>query len=127
MKYITGSKTRGLSPLPVLHRSEKSYNQVIGFLDDRQLLRHGDNSKFDNYPIYTVFARLLPLLLLKKIDRLAALARKGKEGKREKRYLESSGLAQHSETDSAVAVAGVEVAATRGTAMPWIVVPRTAA
>jgi len=26
MKYITGSKTRGLSPLPVLHRSEKGYN-----------------------------------------------------------------------------------------------------
>jgi len=26
MKYITGSRTRGLSPLPVLHRSEKGYN-----------------------------------------------------------------------------------------------------
>jgi len=127
MKRITGSKTRGLSPLPVLHRSEKSYNQVIGFLDDRQLLRHGDNSKFDNYSTYTVFARLLPLLLLKKIDRLAVLARKGKEGKREKGYLESSGLAQHSETDIVGAVAGEVVVAIRGTAMPRIEVPRTAA
>ena len=66
-------------------------------------------------------------MLIKKIDRLAALASRGKEGKREKGYLESSGLAQHSETDSVVAEAGAVAEAKRGTAMPRIVVPRTAA
>ena len=66
-------------------------------------------------------------MLIKKIDRLAALASRGKEGKREKGYLESSGLAQHSETEMVVAVAGVVVVAIRGTAMPRKVAPRTAA
>jgi hypothetical protein len=40
---------------------------------------------------------------------------------------ERSGLAYHSETNIVVAVAGIVVVATRGTAIPRIVVPRTAA
>jgi hypothetical protein len=40
---------------------------------------------------------------------------------------ECSGLADHSEPNIVVAVAGVVVVATRGTAIPRIVVPRTAA
>jgi hypothetical protein len=40
---------------------------------------------------------------------------------------ECSGLAHNSETNIVVAVAGVVVVATRGTAIPGIIVPRTAA
>ncbi len=60
-------------------------------------------------------------------DRLAALAGRGKEGKREKGYLESSGLANNSETESVVAEAGAEVVARRRTARPRSVVPGAAA
>lgn len=63
----------------------------------------------------------------KKTIAIAPLVRRGKEGKGEEGYLKPLGLAHDSKTDVVATVAGVVEEAIRGTAMPRISVPRTAA